>query len=189
MVHPEGAGFESLHDPASWRGRRKANGMTHNPKASVATWRHIMRCVAVHHTDGSRAPCRGTPEGKPKRESRSILKPELHATELLVESWVRQLYDHTPIRVSAIYTAMQLAAGATLPSDPPYVEEAVALLDKILAQADPSVKRFIEVWYCRGGSVAQKAAQLGITREALYCQRKIQIEYLRDRLRGLGLDI
>jgi predicted DNA-binding transcriptional regulator YafY len=107
----------------------------------------------------------------------------------LVESWVRQLYDHIPIRVSAIYTAMQVAAGLPLPSDPPYVEDAVALLDKILAQADPSVKRFIEVWYCRGGSMPQKAAQLGISREALYCQRKIQIEYLRDRLRGCGLEI
>lgn len=106
-----------------------------------------------------------------------------------MERWVRQLYDHTPIRVSAIYTAMQLAAGATLPSDPPYVEEAVALLDKILARADPSVKRFIEIWYARGGSMAQKAAQMRISREALYCQRKIHIEYLRDRLRGCGLAI
>ncbi len=163
--------------------------MNQNPKATVATWRHIMRCVAVHHTDGLRAPCRGGPEGKPKRESRSILKPELVATELLVERWVRQLYDHTPIRVSSIYTAMQRAAGAPLPSDPPYVEDAVALLDKIIAQADPAVMRFIEVWYCRGGSMSQKAAQMGISREALYCQRKIQIEYLRDRLRGCGLEI
>lgn len=162
--------------------------MSQNRKTpTVATWRHIMRAIAVHHTDGSRAPCRGG-GGKPKRESRSILKPELQATELLVERWVRQLYDHTPIRVSPIYTAMQLAAGAPLPSDPPYVEDAVALLDKILAQA-PSVKRFIEIWYCRGGSIQQKAAQLGITREALYHLRKIQIEYLRDRLRANGLDI
>ncbi len=147
--------------------------------ASVATWRHIMRCIAVHHTDGSRAPCRGE---APKRESRSVLKPELVATEALVMSWVRQLYDHIPIRVSPTYVG-------PLPADPPYVEDAVALLDKILAQADLSVMRFVEIWYCRGGSIAQKAAQLGITREALYCHRKIQIEYLRDRLRGNGLDI
>lgn len=163
--------------------------MSQNRKATVATWRHIMRAIAVHHSDGSRAPCRGASDGKPKHESRSILKPELQATEQLVERWVRQLYDHIPIRASPIYTAMQLAAGAPLPSDPPYVEDAVALLDKILAQADPSVKRFIEIWYCRGGSIAQKAAQLAITREALYHQRKIQIEYLRDRLRARGLDI
>lgn len=154
---------------------------------TVATWRHIMRSVAVHHGQPS-VPCRDTP-GKRKRESRSVLKSELVPTELLIEAWVRQLYDHTPIRVSAIFTAMQLAAGAPLPSDPPYVEEAVALLDKVLASSDPSVKRFIEVWYCRGGSMAQKAAQLGISREALYCKRKIEIEYLRDRLRACGLDI
>lgn len=156
----------------------------------VNTWRYIMRAVAKRHMhDVSPAPCRGSSDGKPKRESRSILKPELQATEALVERWVRQLYDHVPIRVSAIYTAMQLAAGAPLPSDPPYVDDAVALLDKILAQADPSVKRFIEIWYCRGGSIAQKAAQMGITREALYHLRKIQIEYLRDRLRARGLDM
>lgn len=164
------------------------------PRNSSA-WRNIIRqfastSLARPHTDVTRAPCRGSsPDGKPKHESRSVLKAELQATELLVERWVRQLYDHTPIRVSAIYTAMQLAAGAPLPSDPPYVEDAVALLDKVLAQADPRVKRFIEIWYCRGGSIAQKAAQLGITREALYHLRKIQIEYLRDRLRANGLEI
>ncbi len=162
---------------------------------SSSEWKRIIQAyastsLAKQHTGVTRAPCQGSsPDGKPKRESRSILKPELQATEFLVERWVRQLYDHTPIRVSAIYTAMQLAAGAPLPSDPPYVEDAVALLDKILARADPSVKRFIEVWYCRGGSIAQKAAQLGITREALYCRRKIEIEYLRDRLRANGLEI
>lgn len=156
--------------------------------ASAATWRHIMRTTSVHHTGGSHAPCRGEP-GERVRESRSILKPELRATEALVERWVQQLYDHNPIRVSAIYTAMQLATGGTLPSDPPFVEDAVALLDKILARSDPSVKRFIEIWYCRGGSMAQKAAELGITRQALYCRRKIEIEYLRDRLRAHGLEI
>ena len=165
--------------------------MSENPKAaSVATWRHIMRSVATHHCEGAPAPCRSSSDdGKRKRESRSELKPELQATERLVERWVRQLYDHNPIRVSPIYTAMQLAAGAPLPSDPPFIEDAVALLDKILARSDPSVKRFVEIWYCRGGSMAQKAAALGITREALYCKRKIEIEYLRDRLRASGLEI
>ena len=161
--------------------------MTDDRKA-VVPWRHIMRSTAVHHGPDSRPPCRGSP-GERKRESRSVLKSELQATELLVQRWVQQLYDHNPIRVSAIYTAMQLAAGAALPSDPPFVEDAVALLDKVIAQSDPSVKRFIEVWYCRGGSMAQKAAQLGISREALYCKRKVEIEYLRDRLRTLGLEI
>lgn len=156
--------------------------------ATTATWRHIMRSASSHHCDRPRAPCRGEPRER-VRESRSILKPELRATEALIERWVQQLYDHKPIRVSAIYTAMQLAAGGTLPSDPPYVEEAVALLDKILARSDPSVKRFIELWYCRGGSMAQKAAELGITRQALYCRRKIEVEYLRDRLRAHGLEI
>lgn len=158
-------------------------------KASLATWRHIMRAGAAQQCERPAAPCRGVPPAKRPRESRSVLKAELQATERLVERWVQQLYDHNPIRVSAIYTAMQLAAGAPLPSDPPYVEDAVALLDKILAQSDPSVKRFIEVWYCRGGSMAQKAAQLGISREALYCKRKVEMEYLRDRLRAQGLDI
>jgi hypothetical protein len=159
-----------------------------------SAWRSIIRASASISSTRSctgvtRAPCRGSsPVGK-ARESRSVLKPELQPTELLIEAWVRQLYDHTPIRVSAIYTAMRLAAGAALPSDPPFVEEAVALLDRILAQSDSSVKRFIEVWYCRGGSVAQKAERLGISREALYCKRKIEIEYLRDRLRDQGLEI
>lgn len=153
---------------------------------AIVPWRHIMRSTAVHHGPDSRAPCRSSPR---PRESRSVLKSELQATELLVMRWVQQLYDHNPIRVSAIYTAMQLAAGAALPSDPPFVEDAVALLDKVIASSDPSVKRFIEVWYCRGGSMAQKAAALGISREALYCKRKIEIEYLRDRLRAQGLKI
>lgn len=161
--------------------------MTDDHRA-IAPWRHIMRSVTAHHARDGLAPCSGSP-GKRPRESRSVLKPELQATEFLVERWVRQLYDHIPIRVSAIFTAMQLAAGAPLPSDPPYVEDAVALLDKVIAQSDPSVKRFIEVWYCRGGSMAQKAQQLGISREALYCKRKVEIEYLRDRLRALGLEI
>lgn len=155
---------------------------------TLETWRRIMRPATGEHCQPSRAPCRDSPV-KRARESRSTLKAELQATELLVERWVRQLYDHTPIRVSPIYTAMQLAAGAPLPSDPPFVEDAVALLDRVLAQSDPSVMRFIEVWYCRGGSMAQKAAQLGISREALYCKRKIEIEYLRGRLRACGLDI
>lgn len=167
--------------------KRTAATMT-DDRNTVAPWRYIMRSTTAHHGPDSRAPCRGSP-GPRKRESRSVLKPELQATELLVQRWVQQLYDHTPIRVSAIYTAMQLAAGAALPSDPPFVEDAVALLDKVIAQADPSVKRFIEVWYCRGGSMAQKAQQLGISREALYCKRKIEIEYLRDRLVACGLEI
>lgn len=161
--------------------------MTDDRKA-IAPWRYIMRCVATHHHDRPEVPCRSSPSPR-KRESRSELAPHLHATERLIERWVRQLYDHTPIRVSPIFTAMQLAAGAPLPSDPPYVEDAVALLDKVIAQSDPCVKRFIEAWYCRGGSMAQKAAQLGISREALYCKRKIEIEYLRDRLVALGLEI
>jgi hypothetical protein len=157
-------------------------------KTNLTTWRHIMRAGSAQQCERPVPPCRGTPSKRP-RESRSVLKAELQATESLIERWVQQLYDHNPIRVSPIYTAMQLAAGAPLPSDPPYVEDAVALLDKILAQSDPSVKRFIEVWYCRGGSMAQKAAQLGMSREALYCKRKVEIEYLRDRLRANGLEI
>lgn len=147
-----------------------------------------MRAGAAQSCERPQEVCRDTPAKRP-RESRSRLKPELQGTEWLIERWVQQLYDHNPIRVSAIYTAMQLAAGAPLPSDPPYVEDAVALLDKILARSDPSVKRFVEVWYCRGGSMAQKAAQLGISREALYCRRKVELEYLRDRLRAGGLEI
>lgn len=159
-----------------------------NKAAGLSTWRHIMRAGAAQSCERPQEVCRDTPAKRP-RESRSRLKPELQGTEWLIERWVRQLYDHNPIRVSAIYTAMQLAAGAPLPSDPPYVEDAVALLDKILARSDPSVKRFVEVWYCRGGSMAQKAAQLGISREALYCRRKVELEYLRDRLRAGGLEI
>lgn len=135
----------------------------------------------------SRAPCRA---GHRKRESRSELKPEFHATERLVERWAQQAYDRAPTRVSMIYIVMRIAAKLPLQSDRPRMDEDVLLLDtQVFAKADPSVKRFCEVWYCQGGSMAQKAARLGITREALYCQRKIQIAYIRDRLQALGLDI
>lgn len=102
--------------------------------------------------------------------------------------WAQQAYDREPCRVSTIYVAMRRAAGATLPSDPPRMDDDVLLFDtQVLAKADPAVRRFCEVWYCQGGSMAQKAARLGISREALYCARKIHLGYIRDRLRQLGL--
>ncbi len=85
---------------------------------------------------------------------------------------------------------MRQAAGLPLPADATRMDEDVLLLDtQVFAKADSSVKRFCEIWYCQGGSMQQKAGRLGITREALYCQRKIHIEYIHDRLKALGLDI
>lgn len=105
--------------------------------------------------------------------------------------WAQQAYDRDPCRISTIYMAMQLAAGAPLPSDPPRMDDDVLLLDtQVFAKADPMVKKVCETWYAQGGSMAQKADRLGMpSREALYCARKIYIEYIRDRLRALGLDI
>jgi len=70
------------------------------------------------------------------------------------------------------------------------MDDDVLLLDtQVLAKADPAVRQFCVTWYCQGGSMAQKAARLGISREALYCARKIHLEYIRGRLRDLGLQI
>jgi hypothetical protein len=168
----------------------------HKAARNLRAWRYIIQAYASNSsirgaTDATHAPCRASsPAGKPKRESRSELKPEFHATEHLIERWAQQAYDRAPTRVSTVYIAMREAAGLPLPSDPPRMEDDVLLLDtQVFAKADPSVKHFCEVWYCQGGSIAQKAARMAISREALYCQRKIQIEYIRDRLRALGLDI
>lgn len=175
---------------------RSKGGSTGRAGRNFRAWRYIIQAYACRSststpTDELRAPCHASsPDGKPKRESRSELKAELRETEQLVIRWSQQAFDRPPVRVSTVYIAMRMAAGLPLPNDPPRMDDDVLLLDtQVFAKADPMVRKVCEVWYCQGGSIAQKAARLGISREALYCARKIHLEYIRDRLRPLGLKL
>lgn len=155
-------------------------------------WRYLIKAYANVSVPlcTDRSPCRDIPDTKRKRVSHAQLPAELTDTERLVERWAAQAYDWTPRKRSILYRAIQIAAGLPLPTEASSMQDDVLLLDtRVLAKADPTVKRFCEVYYCQGGSMDQKAGRLGMGRTALYHLRKTNLEYIRERLRALGLDI
>lgn len=79
--------------------------------------------------------------------------------------------------------------GAVLGSSPQSMSDAELAFDQIRATAPDRERLTMDCWYSTGGSAAQKAKRLSISRATLYLHWKTALGYFRGRLHGKGVSI
>jgi len=111
----------------------------------------------------------------------------LKATDALADRWARSRYEGGTLHPLA---AIQLLHdGAVLGGGCGQMSDDVLAFDQVYAKAPRHEKAVIHVWYCLGGSAAQKAKRLGIGRTTLYLEWKVALQYMKTELRLRHIDV
>jgi len=115
------------------------------------------------------------------------LDSELRGVDGLAERYYRGQFRSGPLHP---LEAMRLMHdGAVLGSSPQSMSDAELAFDQIRATAPDRERLTMDCWYSTGGSAAQKAKRLSISRATLYLHWKTALGYFRGRLHEKGLAI
>jgi len=101
---------------------------------------------------------------------RTELDYELGAVDRLLGRWAPYALSEANLgrTLHPIARAIIQAEGAALPGAPPEMPDDVLAVDRVIAKAPAAVKFVIQIWYCTGGSSAQKAKRLNCSRAMVY---------------------
>lgn len=117
----------------------------------------------------------------------SGLDERLKAIDAIADRWSQSRYERGSLHPLA---AIQLLHdGAVLGGGDDDIGDDVAAFDQAYSKAPVHEKAVIHVWYCTGGSAAQKAKRLGIGRTTLYLEWKVALQYMKGELRLRHINI
>lgn len=121
-------------------------------------------------------------------EQRSIrLEADLRGIDGLAERYYRSQRSSGSIHP---LEAMRLMHdGAVLGGTPPTMADDELAFDKVRATAPSRERLTMDCWYTTGGSAAQKAKRLNISRATLYLRWKSALGYFRGRLYEKGISV
>lgn len=79
--------------------------------------------------------------------------------------------------------------GAVLGSTPQAMADDELAFDQVRATAPARERLTLDCWYMTGGSAAQKAKRLSVSRATLYLHWKAALGYFRGRLHEKGIQL
>jgi len=115
------------------------------------------------------------------------MDPRLKATDHLADRWARSQRESGSLH--PIEAIRLLQDGAVLGGAATVMADDVLAFDQVFAKAPYHEKAVIRVWYLGGGSAAQKAKRLHISRTTLYLEWKVALQYMKGELRLRHIDV
>lgn len=115
------------------------------------------------------------------------LDDQLQGVNSLAIRWARG--ERTSVPLHPLEAIRLLHDGAVLGGGPIPTPDDIMAFDRCFNEGSPRDRAIIRVWYQSGGSAAQKASRLGISRAAIYTEWKSTLSYFRGWLRAHGIDI
>lgn len=116
------------------------------------------------------------------------LDVELHGIDQLASRYYRAQFDggrlHPLEAIRLLHDGAVLGRGAEVS-----MRDDELAFDQVRATAPQREKLTLDCWYTTGGSAAQKAKRLNVSRATLYLHWKAALGYFRGRLHEKGLKV